>query len=292
MARVEARSDLGEPFMAVGEDADVEAPEPLQDLAWRCPVAALRFLRAVLVMGCIVGPVLSGLCGAFLSSSTWRACGECGRPLDLWIIVHCLLNLLQTPLRACLLLRLRPAGSSANEVATCIDQLTKSLPWRLCSLLAAASYGWCVIGIVWLLNSSFCAPCPQLFRLMFVVMVLAVAKPAVTVFAFRKLSQGDEEARPPPRAASEAVITRLPIVIHRPELTQDSQTTCAVCICEFEGGEQLRQLPCGHKFHMDCIDTWLRRNKACPLCLHDAELPPPQLQQQKVRLCQWFSRKQ
>ncbi|KAH7446858.1 hypothetical protein KP509_01G079200 [Ceratopteris richardii] len=42
---------------------------------------------------------------------------------------------------------------------------------------------------------------------------------------------------------------------------------CAICLCEFEGDDELRLLPsCGHAFHTDCIDTWLLSHSTCPLC--------------------------
>ncbi|KAF2128174.1 hypothetical protein P153DRAFT_319525 [Dothidotthia symphoricarpi CBS 119687] len=47
-----------------------------------------------------------------------------------------------------------------------------------------------------------------------------------------------------------------------------SQTTCAICIDDFEPNEsQVRELPCRHIFHPECIDTFLLRNSSlCPLC--------------------------
>lgn len=42
---------------------------------------------------------------------------------------------------------------------------------------------------------------------------------------------------------------------------------CAVCLTEFREGESLRLLPkCGHAFHVQCIDAWLRSRSNCPLC--------------------------
>ena len=32
---------------------------------------------------------------------------------------------------------------------------------------------------------------------------------------------------------------------------------CAVCLSEFEEGDELRELPCGHVFHLECCDRWL-----------------------------------
>jgi len=47
---------------------------------------------------------------------------------------------------------------------------------------------------------------------------------------------------------------------------QSSSIACAVCLCDFETGEQLRELKCTHKFHSSCVDQWLKINKTCPIC--------------------------
>ncbi|XBI62244.1 hypothetical protein VPH35_042898 [Triticum aestivum] len=49
---------------------------------------------------------------------------------------------------------------------------------------------------------------------------------------------------------------------------------CAVCLAEFERGEEARALPrCGHRFHVECIDAWFRGNSTCPLCRAAVEAP-------------------
>ena len=45
-----------------------------------------------------------------------------------------------------------------------------------------------------------------------------------------------------------------------------SNNTCAICIGDYKGGEQLRSLKCKHKFHKDCIDKWLQLKNECPIC--------------------------
>jgi hypothetical protein len=41
---------------------------------------------------------------------------------------------------------------------------------------------------------------------------------------------------------------------------------CAVCIETMSSSEAYRELPCGHKFHRDCVDPWLQQSVTCPMC--------------------------
>ncbi|XVF33389.1 hypothetical protein REPUB_Repub17cG0164300 [Reevesia pubescens] len=41
---------------------------------------------------------------------------------------------------------------------------------------------------------------------------------------------------------------------------------CCICLCGYEDGSELRELPCHHHFHCNCIDKWLYINATCPLC--------------------------
>ena len=44
-------------------------------------------------------------------------------------------------------------------------------------------------------------------------------------------------------------------------------SSCSICLDEYESGERLRVLPCRHMFHTDCIMPWLtERQGLCPLC--------------------------
>jgi hypothetical protein len=47
-----------------------------------------------------------------------------------------------------------------------------------------------------------------------------------------------------------------------------SQSTCPICLDDFEPNEsQIRELPCHHIFHAECIDPFLLKNSSlCPLC--------------------------
>ncbi|KAJ1895243.1 hypothetical protein LPJ66_004711 [Kickxella alabastrina] len=46
--------------------------------------------------------------------------------------------------------------------------------------------------------------------------------------------------------------------------------TCIVCIDDFIVGSKMRILPCGHNYHIECIDPWLTsKSSLCPLCKYD-----------------------
>jgi hypothetical protein len=52
--------------------------------------------------------------------------------------------------------------------------------------------------------------------------------------------------------------------------------SCAICIDDYESGDELRALGCGHAFHKDCIDPWLITKRACcPVCKHVIAPPAP-----------------
>ncbi|OMP00383.1 Zinc finger, RING-type [Corchorus olitorius] len=48
----------------------------------------------------------------------------------------------------------------------------------------------------------------------------------------------------------------------------DPPESCAVCLYEFEAGEEIRWLRnCRHVFHRACLDRWMDHDqKTCPLC--------------------------
>merc|ERR1712178_592204 len=50
--------------------------------------------------------------------------------------------------------------------------------------------------------------------------------------------------------------------------TDNALNQCTVCLEPFRAGEELRILPCLHRYHTCCIDEWLNRNPACPICKH------------------------
>lgn len=55
-------------------------------------------------------------------------------------------------------------------------------------------------------------------------------------------------------------------------LSYDDNDVCSICLEKYFDEEDLKKvvsLKCKHLFHKECIDTWIRINKNCPMCKCD-----------------------
>lgn len=68
-------------------------------------------------------------------------------------------------------------------------------------------------------------------------------------------------------SVSAVLIRELLPVVRYSELV-DPPESCAVCLYEFEAGDEIRRLTnCRHIFHKCCLDRWMDHDqKTCPLC--------------------------
>ncbi|CAM8970227.1 unnamed protein product [Rhodiola kirilowii] len=41
---------------------------------------------------------------------------------------------------------------------------------------------------------------------------------------------------------------------------------CCICLAQYANNDELRELPCLHFLHKECVDKWLKINASCPLC--------------------------
>lgn len=41
---------------------------------------------------------------------------------------------------------------------------------------------------------------------------------------------------------------------------------CSICLNEFENDSVISVLNCGHIFHYDCIEPWVKKHPTCPMC--------------------------
>lgn len=262
-------------FNSDAPEASVRRNDALLDIVRRDPVESIWFLKVVMFFGGISGFFVSAACGAFLVLF-WERAGMCNRPLRLWILIHCLLQLMQVPVRMVFLARLVLTEAANGSIYRCVESVTGSVAWQVSKHVSTATYAWFVLGIVWLLNSDYCPQCPGLFRLTVAVIASAAARLLITLVCFYRsfnLSGLGQPELLKPKGAERDVISRTTSVLKYSPALQDHPTGmgCAVCLCDFEAGESLRQLPCKHFFHEQCVDRWLVRNKRCPLCMGDIE---------------------
>ncbi|XP_039028183.1 E3 ubiquitin-protein ligase At1g63170-like isoform X2 [Hibiscus syriacus] len=44
---------------------------------------------------------------------------------------------------------------------------------------------------------------------------------------------------------------------------------CCICLAKYVNNDELRELPCCHFMHKECVDKWLKINASCPLCKNE-----------------------
>ena len=65
-----------------------------------------------------------------------------------------------------------------------------------------------------------------------------------------------------------AEIKEIPIEKYSASLSTEMNEPgmCSICIKDFQQDEELRRLPCGHRFHFQCVDFWETVLAVCPNC--------------------------
>ncbi|XP_019170288.1 PREDICTED: E3 ubiquitin-protein ligase RLIM-like, partial [Ipomoea nil] len=77
----------------------------------------------------------------------------------------------------------------------------------------------------------------------------------------QELNQNDDSPSSGPEPSSSSAIEALPKVKISPEhMAMACNSNCPVCKDEFEVGVEVRELPCRHFYHSDCILPWLQTN--------------------------------
>lgn len=71
--------------------------------------------------------------------------------------------------------------------------------------------------------------------------------------------------------ASKSAVQAMPTIKVDEAMLKSDLAQCAVCKDDFELGTVVKQMPCKHVYHDDCILPWLELHNSCPVCRY--ELP-------------------
>eukprot|EP00913_Durusdinium_trenchii_P019374 g18213.t1 len=209
--------------------------------------------------------VVCAVCWAFLYLQ-WSVCCSCQRPLRWWLLLYATLQQLQLPVRFVTLyrlgLRLQLHEADGERLQVEVSRFTSSMAWRWSKNISLFTYGWFVLGIVWVLNSDY--------EITIAVIGQAFLRAVGAMLCFRLCMQAQPADSPKVEAARADEIASLPVVAFRSEMAKE-HAMCSVCLSDYVEGEALRRLPCGHLFHRRCADEWLHRSCRCPLCVQTYE---------------------
>eukprot|EP00128_Syssomonas_multiformis_P018756 Colp12_sorted_trinity150504_noHs@11051 len=193
----------------------------------------------------------------------WNA--QCDQPLRLWLVVYTVTVALTIP---CNILVQREPPVEEGQ------QRPPSTAARIRSVLELFSFAWFVVGNWWTFGANTCpSTAPHLYRVSlawlvwgyvyicmpFLIFAAVICCLPCVILLLRFTEKG--------RGAPEEVIVKLPSQKFKAGLFSSEDATCTICLSEYSEGEDLRELPCKHHFHQECVDRWLKINKVCPLCV-------------------------
>ncbi|KAK2978216.1 hypothetical protein RJ640_024249 [Escallonia rubra] len=187
-------------------------------------------------------------------------------------------------------------GQNASRINVLFDQFKMALD---CFFAV-----WFVVGNVWIFGgNSSSSDAPNLYRLCIVFLTFSCIGYAMPFILCTMICcclpciisiLGVRENMNQVRGASEESINSLPV--HKFKLKKNGSSNCidsnsgvgegglvaagtekehailgedaACCIClaKYMDNDELRELPCSHFFHTECVDKWLKINASCPLC--------------------------
>lgn len=152
---------------------------------------------------------------------------------------------------------------------------------------------WFILGSIWVSDGGTCSTtAPHLYRLIVALTIiyyallflplacfcLIVCCLPLFILVYRIMLPYAERERRRARAADPALVQNLTSIAYSAQtFTSHSghdnldDASCVICLCDYEENEIVRFLPCKHHFHKDCVDVWLRLDKACCLCKQDID---------------------
>ena len=230
------------------------------------------------VLALVIVNIPQVIAAAIVLSYNWNdntVCTQSNRDRWKWWSLISATRMLLYTLIVCTIYFFRPLWEDNNLYA-------KLVAFR--SIVDAVGLIWFLVGNVWILSNDQQDKCSDptesptyiLCLSMLIINYIQICLPCIIalcmipVFCFcmpcliRLLArlQNISEAS---KGASEALINTIPTTVITDSLSAEERS-CPICLNEMEVGSEVRNLPCNHLYHKDCVDEWLRVNASCPTC--------------------------
>lgn len=213
--------------------------------------------------------------------SNWKEYSTCDEPLHVWMVVEFTVFIVMRLVQfAFLHIRAGPRRTLWTRHGP------KALAYLNLVCLYPFALMWCVVGAVWYTRSSPACmedlPTWSKTTLVAVSFLYLAAVGALIYNAYRLRHHN--------RARTVSVIEHMQAMLllnevnnqasglttddiesipHRTmeELGEGEEApTCSICLMDFEPGDEIRDISCGHEFHVACLDEWLPIKDSCPNC--------------------------
>ena len=149
---------------------------------------------------------------------------------------------------------MQPVPQALSPPGACAGRLISRLLWTTDACLLMTILGWVNIGVGYAMVMYMWYMCVCFWKMLHVASAdqRRVAR-ALATLPTLKFKGKTATAMGAPLLASDG---------GEPDVGE----SCAICLCEYEEGEELRALPCRHVFCRECIDSWISK-QGIRICL-------------------------
>jgi len=222
----------------------------------------------------------------------------CSEPIQAWLVAHQLITLLL--ILGHQLAHRIPGPDSGGLLPVQGNRLQKVVSFIVLLIFAPAFIASDAVGLVWFLTYSAentkCWPSdvvndPQVMALVlfggcfwgFIYMLFGLSL-VCNVNGLRISFLGPTERQRQNRsllrassAQQRSLVAPLEtLLLYCPEATcdKDCDVSCSICQENCTENQTMRTIVvCGHQYHSECLETWLRLRPVCPNCQQDVTTP-------------------
>jgi len=218
---------------------------------------------------------------------------RCAKPVQVWLLSHQCLSLV-----LCLGYQLARHLPGAHAVPFGVllpltgSRMQRVVSFTVLLIILPAYLASCFMGLFWFVSSTVetCWPTdflnqPQVIFFWLIagcflssyllIFSLGSLCPRPRAFRGRTVAQvGRGAGRPANYPGTGLLVPEL--LRHCPEATcdKDSNVHCSICQENCRDGQQIRTVVvCGHQYHGECLESWLRNRPTCPNCNQDVTTP-------------------